>query len=110
MNSYTKRTRYKLNRETLKIEVRQEMDKYAEHFDLCMLWTLHLRGYGAKRLREFYHDFTDVFNEFKRRYYDPDDMKVFGERGDTYMLKERLKKIGFDYDKEVKELVNERAD
>lgn len=65
---------------------------------------LHRRGYDAKQLREVYEDFVAIFDEFKRRYYDKDDMKVFGERGDTYELREALLDIGFDYEAEVKRL------
>lgn len=100
MKSYGENAR----RRQIKDAVRQEMLKYAEHFDLCMLTTLHLRGYGAKRLKEFYEEFCEIYEEFQRRYYDRDDMKVFGSRSDTYMLKEKLLAIGFDYDAEVKRL------
>lgn len=94
-------------RRQIKNAVREEMLKYAEHFDLCFLMALHRRGYGAKRLREVYEDFVAIFDEYQRRYYDADDMKVFGERGDTYEMREALLKIGFDYEAEVTRLRGE---
>ena len=90
-------------RRQIKNAVRDEMLNYAEHFDLCMLSTVRRKfGCGRKRLREFYEEFCEIYNEMQRRYYDKDDVKVFGSRSDTYVMKERLKAIGFDYDVEVK--------
>lgn len=89
--------------------VKEEMLKYVEHFDLCVLWTLHRRGYGAKRLTDFYRDFVEEVMAMRNRYYDKDDMRVFGERGDTYVMRERLKEIGFDYEELTKQM-NEEAD
>lgn len=96
-------------RRQIKNAVRDEMHQYAEHFDLCMLMTVRrMFGCGAKRLREFYEEFSETYDEFKRRYYDKDDMKVFGSRSDTYMLKEKLLASGFDYDAEVKRLSEQK--
>ena len=99
----------KAQRRAVKEAVREEMHRYAEHFDLCVLMTLRRYGYGAKRLREFYEDFAATYEDFKRRYYDRDDERIFGERGDTYEMKKALLEIGFDYEAEVKRL-NEKKE
>ena len=86
-------------RRQIKNAVRTEMEKYAEHYDLCLLWMMHTKlGFGAKRLKEAFDAFIEIYYEFKRRYYDEDDIKTFGSRSDSYVIKEELKKIGFDYD------------
>lgn len=105
MKSYNKA----MQRKHIKNAVREEMEFYAEHYDLVMLWTLHVHfGFGATRLKRFYAKYVELYEDYKRRYYDKDDIKEFGSRTDAYVIKERLKELGFDYDTEVKEL-NERA-
>lgn len=95
-------------RKLIKDEVRTEMMNYAEHFDLVMLNTLHNEfGFGKKRLKRFYEAFCKNYERFKERYYDDDDVKIFGERGDTYVMREDLKKIGFDYEAEIRRLRDE---
>lgn len=102
MNSYGQNAK----RRQIKEAVRDELIKQVEHYDLCMLMTLHKDfGFGAERLRRFYAGFSETYNSFKDRYFDKDDMKIFGERGDTFEMREALKNIGFDYDAEVKRLV-----
>lgn len=100
MQSYNKA----MQRKQIKNAVREEMEFYAEHYDLVMLTLLHRKGYGAKRLKEYYRDFVELYEEYQRKYYCKDDVEQFGSRTDAYVLKERLKEIGFDYDKEVKGL------
>lgn len=86
-------------RRQIKNAVRTEMDKYAEHYDLCLLWMLHTHlGHGAKRLKEDFDAFIKIYYDLKARYYDEDDIDNFGSRSDSYVIKEELKKIGFDYD------------
>ena len=102
MNSYGQN----YQRRQVKEVVREEILKQAEHYDLCVLLTLHKDfGFGAERLKRFYRGFSETYRAFKDHYFDKDDMKIFGERGDTYELREALKKAGFDYDKEVKRLI-----
>jgi len=93
-------------RRQIKEVVREEILKQAEHYDLCVLITLHTEfGFGAKRLKQFYAGFSATYRAFKERYFDKDDIKIFGERGDAYELKKALYNIGFDYDKEVKRMI-----
>lgn len=101
MNSFGQNAK----RRQIKNAVREELFKQIEHYDLCMLMTVHKNcGYGAQRLRKFYRDYSETYNAFKDRYFDKDDERIFGERGDTYEMREALLKIGFDYDEEVKRL------
>lgn len=94
-----------MKRKIIKEAMREEMVFYTEHYDLVLLWLMHEKyGFGAKRLREFYADYVKLYTEYKDRYYCKDDVKQFGSRTDAYVLKERLREIGFDYDVEVKEL------
>lgn len=96
-------------RRQIKNAVRDEMSRYAEHFDLCMLTTVRRKfRCGKKGLREFYEEFSKTYDDFKRRYYDKDDEKIFGERGDTYEMREALLNIGYDYDAEVKRLSEQK--
>ena len=101
MNSYGQNAK----RRQIKNAVREELFKQIEHYDLCMLMTLHKDfGFGAERLRRFYACYSETYNAFKDRYFDDKDVRIFGERGDTYEMREALLKIGFDYDALVKEL------
>jgi hypothetical protein len=85
--------------------VGDEVMKAAEIYDLTMLWTLHEDfGFGAVRLKRFYDSFVKTYRYMRERYYCEGDEELFGSRTDAYVMKERLKEIGFDYDKEVKEL------
>jgi hypothetical protein len=88
--------------------VGDEVMKAAEIYDLTMLWTLHEDfGYGAVRLKRFYDSFVKTYRYMRDRYYCEGDEELFGSRTDAYVMKERLKEIGFDYDKEVKELTED---
>ena len=92
-------------RRQIKLAVRDEVEVFTEHFDLCVLYTLKREfGFGAERLKRFYDSFVSLYSELKRRYYDKDDMAIFGERGDTYELRKALLAAGYDYDTEVKRL------
>ena len=92
-----------MKRKIVKESVREEMEFYAEHYDLVMLTTLREHfGFGAERLRRFYAKYVELYEDYQRRYYDKNDIEQFGSRTDAYVLKERLKEIGFDYDAEVK--------
>ena len=79
MKSLNSKMRKKLFRQT----VGDEVMKAAEIYDLTMLWTI------------------------RERYYCDGDEEKFGSRTDAYVIKERLKEIGFDYDKEVKEMTDD---
>lgn len=93
-------------RRQIKNAVREELFKQIEHYDLCILITLHQDfGFGEERLRRFYRHFVETYTSFKEHYFDKDDERIFGERGDTYEMREALKKVGFDYDAEVKRMV-----
>jgi hypothetical protein len=101
MKSFNSKMRKKIFRKT----VGDEVMKAAEIYDLTMLWTLHEDfGFGAVRLKRFYDSFVKTYRYMRDRYYCEGDEELFGSRTDAYVLKERLKAIGFDYDKEVKEL------
>lgn len=98
MNSYGKRHA----RRKMKEAIADETAVFIEHCDLIILWTLHeVLGLGATRLRRYYKTFCKAYDEFKDRYRQEDDARTLGERGDTLVLKTRLKEIGFDYDKEI---------
>lgn len=104
MKSFDSKMRKKLFRQT----VGDEVMKAAEIYDLTMLWTVHKNcKFGAERLRKFYADFCENYRYMRERYYCEGDEEKFGSRTDAYVIKERLKKIGFDYDKEVKELTED---
>lgn len=101
MKSFNSKMRKKLFRQT----VGDEVMKAAEIYDLTMLWTVRENcKFGAERLRKFYADFCENYRYMRDRYYCEGDEETFGSRTDAYVIKERLKEIGFDYDKEVKEL------
>ncbi len=104
MKSFNSKMRKKLFRKT----VGDEVMKAAEIYDLTMLWTLHEDfGFGAVRLKRFYDSFVKTYRYMRDRYYCEGDEELFGSRTDAYVIKERLKEIGFDYDKEVKELTGD---
>ncbi len=101
MKSFDAKMRKKLFRQT----VGDEVMKAAEIYDLTMLWTVRENcKFGAERLRKFYADFCKNYRYMRERYYCEGDEETFGSRTDAYVIKERLKEIGFDYDKEVKGL------
>ena len=86
-----------------------EMKSCAEHFDLIVLITLHDEEphFGAYRLRKFFRAFVRKYDEYKRRYLAANESTVCGDRTDTYVLKQHLKDIGFDYDAECAQVHEE---
>lgn len=102
MKSFDAKMRKKLFRKT----VSDEVMKAAEIYDLTMLWTLHEDfGFGAVRLRRYYQNFCAKYRYMRERYYCEGDEETFGSRTDAYVIKQRLKEIGFDYDEEVDAIV-----
>lgn len=88
--------------------VSDEVMKNAEIYDLTMLWTLHEDfGFGAVRLRRYYQNFCDKYRYMRERYYCEGDEETFGSRTDAYVIKQKLKEIGFDYDEEVDRMDDE---
>ena len=95
MNSYDKKMKDKLFKQT----VSKEVLKNAEIYDLTVLWTLHeVFGFGKKRLRLFYVLWVKIYRATKKAYFCEGDEETFGSRTDAYVIKKRLKEIGFDYD------------
>lgn len=88
-------------------EAVKSVTQLVEHADLIVLSVLHSKyGFGAKRLKDFYREFMDTYDDYVRRYMTAEDIKAGfsgGERWDTIALKEHLAGIGFDYDKIVAE-------
>ncbi len=117
MNAY-KLQKKRQEEQTITQLVEDAMTKYVEHADLIALMVLHEEfGFGAERLKRFYAQIAPMFERYKFYMSDGDKTK-FGEvyrktgevieRDDTWVLKRDLKEIGFDYDKIVDELVNEK--
>lgn len=105
MKSFGKRGRERMIKQTLV----EEIDWLSQHCDLLTLISLHEEfGFGADRLRRFFHKISVLHDEFKKKYVAADDKQLSEKRCDTYAMKEYLKRIGFDYDfecdKELKEL------
>ena len=78
-------------RDSMRKDVRDyllEQDKqFCLDLDTMVLWALHTkRGYGKKRLKEFYRD---MFAEHMR-------MRQFYQIGDTYPERHKLKEKGID--------------
>lgn len=102
MKSFDKKMRKKIFRQT----VTDEVMKAAEIYDLTMLWTLHEDfGFGAIRLRRYYQSFCQKYRYMRERYFCEGDEELFGSRTDAYVIKQRLKEIGFDYDQETDQMV-----
>lgn len=103
MNSYDSKMKKKIFRKT----VSDEVLKNAEIYDLALLWTLHnnkCTRLGAKRLTQVYSDFVETYRDMRERYFCEGDEETFGSRTDAYVIKQRLKEIGFDYDAEVNDM------
>lgn len=85
-----------------------EIEWFCEHCDLLTLVALHEEfGFGAERLRKLYRRSGALHDEFKRKYMAADDTVTERGRCDTYAMKEYLKRIGFDFDKECEILLAE---
>ncbi len=84
--------------------VNDNLDGFIEHMDLLILWVLHSEfGFGKKRLLHFFSAMTEYYTAFRDRYVQPgDEERFYSDEGrlDTYVLKDKLKEIGFDYDAE----------
>lgn len=112
MNAYKSYKNRQVNASRNRI-IEEHADEYIEHMDLVILMVLHDEfGFGARRLERFYRCIDKMFREYKKYLSDKDKTSFFDkdkreERDDTWTLKRDLKKIGFDYDKIVEDIVNE---
>lgn len=85
----------------IKQTIVKEIEWLSEHCDLLTLISLHEEfGFGADRLRRAFRKTVSLHDEFKKKYMAADDKVTAEGRCDTYAMKEYLKRIGFDYDKE----------
>ena len=90
--------------------VEDACDAYIQHMDLILMMILHKElGLGAKRLERIYRAIEKEFAHYKRYMADNDRTRFNDgiERDDSWKLKQDLKAIGFDYDRIVKEIVEE---
>ena len=95
MKSFNKKMQKRLFRET----VSEEVLKNAEIYDLAVLWSLHeVFGFGKIRLSRFYRRWVKTYRDTKAAYFCEGDEETFGSRTDAYVIKKRLKEIGFYYD------------
>lgn len=95
-------------RRIMKQMIVEESSAFIEHCDLIYLWLLHeIDGMGAVRLRRHFRAFVGVYERFKEKYRQDNDVDTLGERCDTIALKKKLAEIGFDYDKEYAEALAE---
>lgn len=93
-----------VGKEAVRHEINQQILEQDKQFtldlDTMVLWTLHSRrGWGAKRLREFY---LDMFEEHLR-------MREFYELDDLYPERHKLKEIGVDIEAWYKELFDDQG-
>ena len=103
MNVMNKKGRERFIRKTIV----DEIEWLSEHCDLITLIVLHEEfGFGAERLKRAFRKTLTLHNEFKAKYMAADDTVTTKGRCDTYAMKEYLKRIGFDYDKECELLCN----
>lgn len=90
----------------IKKSIVEEIEWLSEHCDLLTLISLHEEfGFGADRLRRAFRKTVTLHDEFKKKYMAADDTVTADGRCDTYAMKEYLKRIGFDYDKECEKLL-----
>jgi hypothetical protein len=104
MKSYDSKMKKKIFRKT----VSDEVAKNAEIYDLALLWTLHKNKrtrLGAKGLEQIHSDFVETYGDMRERYYCEGDEEKFGSRTDAYVIKQKLKDIGFDYDEITGQMV-----
>ena len=89
----------------IKRTICEEIEWLSEHCDLLTLISLHEEfGFGADRLKRAFRKVITLHDEFKKKYMAADDKVTTDGRCDTYAMKQYLKRIGFDYDKECEEL------
>jgi hypothetical protein len=110
MKSFNKQMQKTLINNELEKEIRErsseEVMKNAEIYDLNVLKTLHEEfGFGAIRLKRFYEAFVQSYREARARYLVEGDEEKFGSRTDAYVIKQKLKEIGFDYDEITGQMV-----
>lgn len=103
MNAFGKKGRERMIKKTIV----EEVEWLSEHCDLLTLISLHEEfGFGADRLKRAFRKTITLHDEFKKKYMAADDTVTAKGRCDTYAMKQYLKRIGFDYDKECEELLN----
>src|SRR5574344_211392 len=89
----TKAMNIEINRQILEADA-----KYSTDVDAMILWVLHsCFGFGKKRLRRFYDEFSAEHQRLREYYEMPDDS--------AWLCKHKLKDIGVDVD----EWNNERS-
>lgn len=103
MNVMSKKGRERVIKKTIV----EEIEWLSEHCDLLTLISLHEEfGFGADRLKRAFRKTVTLHDEFKKKYMAADDTVTAKGRCDTYAMKDYLKRIGFDYDKECELLCN----
>ena len=86
-----------------RIQKARHFEDRIEHADLSILCALHDEfGFGADRLRRFYHAVVRAATRYNKYNGTDDNYGKRNKRMDVYMMKNRLKEIGFDYDEEAK--------
>ena len=92
----------------LKKTIVEEIEWLSEHCDLLTFISLHEEfGFGADRLKRAFRKTIALHDDFKKKYMAADDTITAEGRCDTYAMKEYLKRIGFDYDKECELLAKD---
>ena len=95
----------------IKRQICDEIEWLSEHCDLLTLISLHEEfGFGADRLKRAFRKTITLHDEFKQKYMAADDTVTAKGRCDTFAMKQYLKRIGFDYDKECEELLSSRSE
>ncbi len=89
--------KYEETKKRLQDDICKEMDSYANTHDATVLWTLHVtKGYGAKRLRDFWEDVIKVRLAF-RNYRDKNyKVQPTGKNIEDFALTRYLLDIGVD--------------
>ena len=83
----TKAMNIEINRQILEADT-----KYSTDVDAMILWVLHsCFGFGKKRLKRFYDEFSAEHQRLREYYEMPDD--------GAWLCKHKLKDIGVDVDK-----------
>ena len=114
MDLYWER-KYEETKKALQDDLCREMDAYASTHDATVLWALHVtKGWGAKRLRDFWEDVIRVrlmFRNFRDKEY---KVQPTGKNIEDFALTRYLLDIGVDlvawekegiqYDEETEEV------
>lgn len=89
--------KYEETKKALQDQICKEMDSYAAAHDATVLWALHVsKGWGAKRLRDFWEDVIRVrlmFRSFRDSNY---KVQPTGENIEDFALTRYLLDIGVD--------------